>query len=38
MRVELYLLAWAHQSTVPIQHAVDHLVQYIQQDVAVSFS
>jgi hypothetical protein len=38
MTAELYLLAWAHQRTVSIQHAVDHLVQYIQHDVAVSFS
>jgi len=38
MTAELYLLTRAHQSTVSIQHAVDHLVQYIQHDVAVSFS
>jgi len=38
MTAELYRLAWAHQSTVSIQHAVDHLAQYIQHDVAVSFS
>ena len=35
MTAELYLLARAHQSTVFIQHAVDHLAQYIQHDVAV---
>ena len=38
MTAELYLLARAHQSTVSIQHAVDHLIQYIQHNVAVSFS
>jgi hypothetical protein len=38
MTAELYLLTRAHQSTVSIPHAVDHLVQYIQHDVAVSFS
>jgi len=38
MTSKLYLLARAHQSTVSIQHAVDHLAQYIQHDVAVLFS